>query len=598
MSDSRYPRLVMGRATTEHDLVVRGGRVIDGTGADAFTADVAVRDGVITEVGRVEGRAARTIDADGLLVTPGFVDIHAHYDGQATWDRRMVPSSWHGVTTVVAGNCGVGFAPVRPADHDRLVELMEGVEDIPGVTLHEGLAWNWQSFPEFMDVLDGRRFDVDVAVQVPHGALRLHVMGERGAAREPATADDIAAMARLAREAIEAGALGFSTSRTLNHRTSRGDPTPTLTASADELVGIARAIGATGRGVLQLVSDFADVEAEFDLCRRMAAESGRPLSFSLLQVRDGTWRRQLDLLDAANAAGLPVTAQVAPRAVGLLLGLDCTLHPFLTNPVYREIAGLPLAERVAAMTDPGFKARVLAAAEDARRSDALGGRLILSLQRMFPLGDPPDYEPDPSTSVAARAERQGRDPFDLAYDLLLADEGRAFLYLPMLNYADGDLDAAGEMLAHPHTVVGLADGGAHVGTICDASFPTTLLAHWGRDRERGRLGLPFLVHRQTQATARTVGLLDRGVVAPGYRADLNVIDFERLRARRPTMRHDLPAGGRRLVQAADGYVATVVAGEVTYEEGVEAGPLPGRLVRGPQPAPVGAPAARTIGGAP
>jgi N-acyl-D-aspartate/D-glutamate deacylase len=588
----------MGRATTEHDLVVRGGRVIDGTGADAFTADVAVRDGVITEVGRVEGRAARTIDADGLLVTPGFVDIHAHYDGQATWDRRMVPSSWHGVTTVVAGNCGVGFAPVRPADHDRLIELMEGVEDIPGVTLHEGLAWDWQSFPEFMDVLDGRRFDVDVAVQVPHGALRLHVMGERGAAREPATADDIAAMARLAREAVEAGALGFSTSRTLNHRTSRGDPTPTLTASADELVGIARAIGATGRGVLQLVSDFADVEAEFDLCRRMAAESGRPLSFSLLQVRDGSWRRQLDLLDAANAEGLSVTAQVAPRAVGLLLGLDCTLHPFLTNPVYREIAGLPLAERVAAMADAGFKARVLAAADDARRSDRLGGRLILSLHRMFPLGDPPDYEPDPSTSVAARAERQGRDAFDLAYDLLLADEGRAFLYLPMLNYADGNLDAAGEMLAHPHTVVGLADGGAHVGTICDASFPTTLLAHWGRDRERGRLDLPFLVHRQTQATARTVGLLDRGVVAPGHRADLNVIDFERLRARRPTMRHDLPAGGRRLVQAADGYVATLVAGQVTYEEGVEAGPLPGRLVRGPQPAPAGAPATRTTGGAP
>jgi N-acyl-D-aspartate/D-glutamate deacylase len=578
---------------TDHDLVIRGGTVVDGTGADARTADVAISDGVVTQVaeaGRVAGTAARTIDADGLLVTPGFVDIHAHYDGQASWGERMLPSSWHGVTTVVAGNCGVGFAPVRPADHDRLIELMEGVEDIPGVTLHEGLTWDWQSFPEFMDALDDRPFDVDVAVQVPHGALRLHVMGERGAAREAATADDIAHMARLAREAVEAGALGFTTSRTLNHRTSRGEPTPTLTAEADELVGIARAIGASGRGVLQVVSDFTDVDAEFALFRRMAAESGRPLSFSLLQVRGDTWRRQLELLDAANADGVAMTAQVAPRAVGLLLGLQCTLNPFLTNPVYREIAALPLAEQVAVMVDPGFKARVLEAAAAAARSDRLGGRLIQSLHTMYELGDPPDYEPDPATSIASRAERAGIDPFDLAYDLMLADGGQAFLYLPMLNYADGNLDAAGEMLAHPHTVIGLADGGAHVGTICDASFPTTLLAHWGRDRDRGRLGLPFLVHRQTQATARAVGLLDRGVLAPGYRADVNVIDFDALSARRPTMRHDLPAGGKRLVQQADGYVATVVAGQVTYEHGAEAGPLPGRLVRGPQPAPPAPPA--------
>jgi N-acyl-D-aspartate/D-glutamate deacylase len=568
---------------SDHDLVVRGGTVVDGTGAAARTADVAVTGGVITEVGRVDGTRRLTIDADGLLVMPGFVDIHAHYDGQATWDERMVPSSWHGVTTVVAGNCGVGFAPVRPADHDRLIELMEGVEDIPGVTLHEGLAWNWQSFPEFMDAVEGRPFDVDVALQVPHGALRLHVMGERGAARETATGDDIARMAELAAEAIEAGALGFSTSRTLNHRTSRGEPTPTLTAEADELVGIARAIGATGRGVLQVVSDFADVDAEFALCRRMAAESGRPLSFSLLETGNDTWRRQLELLEAANAEGLVITAQVAPRAVGLLLGLDCTLHPFLTNRVYREIAALPLAERVAIMADPGFKQRVLAATAEASRAKRLGGRLIHALDRMYVLGDPPDYEPDPSTSVARRAERAGLDAHSLAYDLLLEDGGRAFLYLPMLNYGEGNLDAASEMLAHPHTVVGLADGGAHVGTICDASFPTTLLTHWGRDRDRGRMELPFLVHRQTQATARTVGLLDRGVIAPGYRADLNVVDLDALTARRPTMRHDLPAGGKRLVQSADGYVATVVAGQVTYENGVEAGPLPGRLIRGPRP---------------
>jgi N-acyl-D-aspartate/D-glutamate deacylase len=570
---------------SDHDMIIRGGTVVDGTGAPARTADLAIDDGVISGVGRCDGSAVRTIDADGLLVTPGFVDIHTHYDGQASWGERMIPSSWHGVTTVVTGNCGVGFAPVRPSDHDRLIELMEGVEDIPGTVLHEGLAWNWQSFPEFLNALEGRSFDVDVALQVPHGALRLHVMGERGARRESATVDDIAAMAALAQGAVEAGALGFSTSRTLNHRTSRGEYTPTLTAEADELVGIARAIGATGRGVLQVVSDFADVDAEFSIFRRMAEESGRPLSFSLVQVRGDGYRRQLALLDEANAAGVAMTGQVAPRAVGLLLGLDCTLHPLLTNPEYREIAALPLAERVSALADPAFKTRVLAADAAQRDDSKLGGRLIQAFHKMFELGDPPDYEPDPASSIARRAEREGRPALDLAYDILLRDGGHSFLYLPSLNYADGNLDAVGEMLAHDHTVVGLGDGGAHVGTICDASFPTTLLGLWTRDRTRGRLGLPFAVQRQTRDTARTVGLFDRGVVAPGYRADVNVIDLERLTARRPEMRHDLPAGGKRLVQAADGYVATLVAGIPTYQEGEACGPLPGRLVRGPQPAP-------------
>ena len=564
---------------SEHALIIRGGSVVDGTGAPARTADIAIRDGAITEVGRVDGSADRTIEADGLLVTPGFVDIHTHYDGQASWGERMIPSSWHGVTTVVVGNCGVGFAPVHPSDHQQLVELMEGVEDIPGTVLHEGLRWNWESFPEFMDALDHRPFDVDVAVQVPHGALRLHVMGERGARREDATASDIESMGRLAREGIAAGALGFSTSRTLNHRTSKGDYTPTLTADAEELVGIARAIGETGRGVLQVVSDFADVEGEFAIFRRMAEESGRPLSFSLLQVRGETWRRQLDLLAGANAEGVQMAAQVAPRAVGLMLGLQCTLHPLLTNRVYREIAELPFAERVARLNDPSFKARVL---ESAASQDGSRGGVIDGFERMYELGDPPDYEPDRASSVAARAGREGRAALDLAYDVLLRDGGSGFLYLPFLNYGDGNLDAAGEMLAHPNTVVGLGDGGAHVGTICDASFPTTLLTLWARDRSHGRLDLRFLVQRQTRDTARTVGLLDRGVIAPGYRADLNLIDFERLTARRPEIVHDLPAGGRRLVQAADGYVATVVAGEVTYENGEASGPLPGRLIRGPQ----------------
>jgi N-acyl-D-aspartate/D-glutamate deacylase len=572
-----------------HELIIRGGTVIDGTGAPARTADVAIDGGLITELGVVGGSAARTIDATGLLVTPGFVDIHTHYDGQASWGERMIPSSWHGVTTVVTGNCGVGFAPVHPADHGRLIELMEGVEDIPGAVLDEGLAWSWQSFPEFMDALDGRPFDVDVAVQVPHGALRLHVMGERGANREVASHEDIELMAKLAREAIEAGALGFSTSRTLNHRTSRGEPTPTLTAEADELVGIANAIGATGQGVLQVVSDFTDPDAEFAIFRRMAEESGRPLSFSLVQTRGDGWRRQLELLAAANADGVVMSAQVAPRAVGLLLGLQCTLHPLLANPVYREVAALPLAERVEILRDPSFRARVLAADAAQGPNERLGGRVLQAFARMSVVQDPPDYEPDATSSIAAAARSLGRDPLDLAYDLLLEDDGRALLYVPLLNYGDGNLDAAGEMLAHPNTVVGLGDGGAHVSTICDASFPTTLLALWGRDRDHGRLDLPFLVERQTRATARAVGLLDRGVIAPGYRADINVIDFEHLSARRPEMRYDLPAGGRRLVQAADGYVVTLVAGNVTYSNGEAQGPLPGRLVRGPQPAPEPAP---------
>lgn len=567
---------------SDHDLVIRSGTLIDGTGSSARTADVAVNDGTITEVGKVTGRARRTIDADGALVTPGFVDIHAHYDGQATWSDRMIPSSWHGVTTVVAGNCGVGFAPVHPGDHDRLIELMEGVEDIPGVVMKEGLPWTWESFPEFLGSLDGRAFDIDVALQVPHAALRLNVMGERGAQREPATSDDIAHMAELAAEAVMAGALGFTTSRTLNHRTSRGEPTPTLTAEADELVGIAEAIGATGRGVLQLVSDFADVEAEFSIFRTMAERSGRPLSFSLVQMPEGRWRRLLDLLEQANGDGVEMRAQVAPRPVGLLLGHQCTLNPFMTVDTYRDLADLPHHERVTALRRDEVRRKIIdeATAQDRQR-------LIFDLGRMFELGDPPNYEPEPDTSVSRRADQLGVNPYELAYDLLLGDDGRAFLYLPFLNWEDGNLDATGEMLAHPHTVVGLADGGAHLGTICDASFPTTLLTHWGRDRARGRMDLPFLIERQTRATARTVGLLDRGVVAPGYRADLNVIDADRLTNRPPMMAHDLPAGGRRLVQQAEGYLATVVAGELTYENGTEAGPLPGRLIRGPKPSPRG-----------
>ena len=572
----------------EYDLIIRGGSVIDGTGADARTADVGVRDGTIVAVGDLDGTGTREIDADGALVIPGIVDIHSHYDGQATWDSRLQPSSWHGVTTVVTGNCGVGFAPVHDADHDKLIELMEGVEDIPGAALHEGLAWNWNSFGEFLDAVESVPHDIDVAMQVPHGAVRLNVMGERGANHEDATPEDIAAMAELTRQGIEAGALGFSTSRTRNHKTSTGAYTPTLTAAPDELIGIAEGVGATGTGVLQVVSDFLDPADEFATLRTMVERSGRPMSISIARnpMVPDAFRGLLDQITRANADGLTMTGQVAPRAVGLILGLECTLNPFLTNPVHREIADLPLAERVAALRDGEIRSRLLAEATE-RSRDKLGGNLISRFDLLFEMGDEPDYEPSLDTSIAAVAARRGVTPEEVALDVMLADDGHGLIYLPFLNYVDGNLDGCHEMLTHPHTVPGLADGGAHVGTICDGSFPTTLLAYWGRDRDHDRIPLPFLVKRHCRDTARTVGLLDRGVIAPGYRADLNVLDHDRLRARKPIIVHDLPAGGRRLLQRADGWRHTIVAGEETYRDGEATEALPGRLVRGARPGPNG-----------
>ena len=570
----------------DYDLIVRGGSVIDGAGADARHADVAVRDEIIVDVGTVTGSATREIDADGALVIPGIVDIHSHYDGQATWDTRLQPSSWHGVTTVVTGNCGVGFAPVRDADHDKLIELMEGVEDIPGAALHEGLRWNWNSFGEFLDAVEQLPHDIDVAMQVPHGAVRLNVMGERGANHEDATADDIAAMAELTRDGIEAGALGFSTSRTRNHKTSTGAYTPTLTAAPDELIGIAQGVGATGTGVLQVVSDFLDVDDEFATLREMVATSGRPMSISVARnpMVPDAFRGILDHISAANADGLTMTGQVAPRAVGLILGLECTLNPFLTNPVYREIADRPLTERVAALRHPDVRRRLLTRATEQSR-DKLGANLISRFELLFEMADEPDYEPALDTSIAAVAAQRGTTPEEVALDAMLADDGHGLIYLPFLNYVDGNLDGCHEMLVHPHTVPGLSDGGAHVGTICDGSFPTTLLAYWGRDRDHDLIPLPFLVQRHCRDTARTVGLHDRGVIAPGYRADLNVVDFDRLRLRKPTIVHDLPANGRRLLQRAEGWRHTLVAGQETYHDGVATDALPGRLIRGATPAP-------------
>lgn len=563
-----------------HDLVIRGGTVVDGSGAPRRVADVAVDAGLVVEVGAVDGRGRREIDASGQVVLPGFVDVHTHYDGQATWSQRLDPSSWHGVTTVVMGNCGVGFAPVHDTDHDRLVELMEGVEDIPGTALHEGLGWQWNSFEEYLGELAGRTFDVDVAAQVPHGALRLHVMGERGARREQATVDDMDRMARLAAQGVAAGALGFSTSRTRNHRTSRGEPTPSLDAAAIELVTIAEHIGRTGRGAFQVVSDFDDPTADFDLFARMVGASGRPLSVSIFQDRRNPqrWQQLLRLLGEANRSGAAITGQTAPRPIGVLLGLGCSRHPFMANEVYLGIVGRPAAERVALLQRGPVRERLLEVARSAPRSP------LNDFGHIYAVAETPDYEPDPAGTVLARARRAGCEPAEVALDLLLAGDGTGMLYYPFANYSDGNLDATREMLVHPNTVPGLSDGGAHVGTVCDASFPTTLLTHWVRDRPHGRLDLEFVVHRQSRATALMVGLADRGLLAPGHRADLNVVDIDHLQLARPELRHDLPAGGARLVQRASGYRHTFVAGQETYRDGEPTDALPGRLVRGPQQA--------------
>ncbi len=570
----------------DYDLVVRGGNLADGTGAALREADVAVKDGKIAAVGKVAGRGAEEIDARGLLVTPGFVDIHTHYDGQATWDSHLQPSSWHGVTTAVMGNCGVGFAPVKMEDRQRLIELMEGVEDIPGAALDEGLKWSWESFGQYLDALEARPRDMDLGAQLPHGALRVFVMGERAAKLEEATTAEVAQMRALTAEAMRAGALGFTTSRTLNHRTVKGDPTPSLRASEEELLGIALGMKDAGRGVIEFISDFntPDPESEFAMLKRLLDASGRPFSVSLAQrhSRPDGWRRLLGLVEGLVASGHQAKAQVAPRPIGVLQGLQASRTPFSMCAAYKAINDKPVAEKLAIMRDPAFRARLMHEAEAPLRSE-MAARLT-DFDRMFVLGDPPDYEPPRESSFGARAAREGRHPRELVYDFLVSGEGKGFIFAPFANYAAYNLDCCSEMMQSPHTLIGLGDGGAHVGLISDGSYPTYLLAHWGRDRKNGKLDVSWLVKRHTQDNAHAVGLGDRGVVAVGKKADLNVIDFDRLRVEAPVMKWDLPAGGKRLLQKARGYRATIVSGAVTYRDGEATGALPGRLVRGPQAA--------------
>ncbi|MFV0315804.1 MAG: N-acyl-D-amino-acid deacylase family protein [Microthrixaceae bacterium] len=569
------------------DLVIRGGAVIDGTGAVAFHGDVAISDGLIAAVGPDVGEARQSIDATGAIVTPGFVDIHTHYDGQATWDPYLTPSSWHGVTTVVMGNCGVGFAPVEPERHEWLIGLMEGVEDIPGSALSVGIDWAWESFPEYLDALERTPRILDVATQVPHGALRSYVMGERGAANEAATAQDIEAMARLVREGIEAGALGFSTSRTLAHRAIDGEPVPGTFAAQDELFGIGAVLGELGTGVFELApagalgEDLIAPGREVDWMVRLSRTIGRPVSFALTQNNaDPTqWRHLLDLVATARSGGADVRPQVHGRTVTLLLGLH-TFHAAQFTPAWGEL-GLGLmdhADQLRTMSQPAVRERLVAELVELEHDPIVMG--FMDPARTYLLGDPPQYEPSPDRSIAAIAEASGKSKWEVLIDALLADDGDELLNAPVLNYSDGNLDAAYEMLVEPGTVFGLGDGGAHAGQTCDASTTTFLLSHWSRDRKGPKFPIEMAVHKMTGATAELYGLGDRGTLEVGKVADVNVIDFEALRLHRPVWVNDLPGDAGRLIQRADGYLATVKSGEVVARDGEFTGALPGTLLRG------------------
>lgn len=572
----------------QYDLVIRGGTIVDGTGAARFVGDVAILDGLIAKVGEVTGSGAEEIDASGKIVTPGFVDVHTHYDGQATWDQEMAPSSWHGVTTVVMGNCGVGFAPAAPDKHEWLIGLMEGVEDIPGTALAEGLKWNWETFPEYLDALEELPRTVDVGTHVPHGAVRAYVLGERERPGAVPTEEDITKMAAIVEEGVRAGALGFSTSRTVLHRDIDGEVVPGTTATAEELVEIGRAMGRVGHGVFEMASDMMREWDEFGWMGQMSRETGLPVTFAALQsiAKELPLEEQISKMRAENDNGANIVAQIALRGNGIVMAWQGTVHPFRLRPSWQAIESLPWEEQRAKLLDPAFKAQLLSEQSDFSEvnQDIIGLIMVVCGGWTMQYEMDPDfnYEPTAEESIAARAAKAGVSGDEYAYDLLCRDGGKGFIYLPILNYADGNLDFLMDLQQSDDTVNSLSDGGAHCGTICDAASPTFMLQHWVRDRSRGTITLENAIKRQCNDTARLYGLEDRGVLAPGYLADLNVIDMDRLKLGKPWLAFDLPAGGKRLLQKAEGYVCTIKNGVVTFREGQWTGEAPGGLIRGPQ----------------
>jgi N-acyl-D-amino-acid deacylase len=581
------------------DLALRGGTILDGSGAAPFKADIGISNGLIEEIGVLQGNALQEIDATGMLITPGFVDVHTHFDGQVTWENRLSPSSDHGVTTVIMGNCGVGFAPCKPQERTMLLKVMEGVEDIPEIVMSQGIPWRWETFPEYLDFLSGRQFDVDCAAHLPHSALRIFVMGARGAAGEPSTAEDRKRMTELVTEAVNAGAIGVSSSRALLHRDVDGNLAPHVRSGRLELLALAQGLRNAGHGVFQLAAglssqqlkDFVTeagqlspkehVRQEIELLCEIADTAGRPLSFALTDLHEapGMYRQVLNLLAANNKTNMAVRAQIFPRPIGLLFGLDLSLNPFKLHPSYRAIEALPLADRVARMRTPEVRRQLLAEKPDPNFPNPVLQFLVSrSLDAYLSHGDI-DYDPDPTKSLAAEAVRREISIWEAAYDALLEDDGKSILFLPMNNFTNNNLDNIHDMLTHADTLIGLGDGGAHYGLICDASFPTFMLTYWTRDREGPRLGLPAAINMMTRRNALAVGLEDRGLIARGLKADINVIDYDRLHLQRPEVVYDLPAGGRRVIQRATGYRATIVSGQVTYRDGTATGALPGRVVR-------------------
>ena len=562
------------------DLIIKNGLIYDGKGSKPYKADLAISNEKIVGIGDIQGDAKEIINAEGKIVTPGFVDIHTHYDGQVTWDPYLRPSTYHGVTTVVMGNCGVGFSPCKPDQRDWLIGLMEGVEDIPGTALHEGIDWEWESFPEYLDALDKKPLAIDVGTQIPHGAVRAYVMGERGINHEEASEEEIKEMKRIVQEAVKAGAYGFSTSRTEKHNDVNGNLTPSITAHKNELVEIAKSLGDINQGVLQGISDFYDFDSEFDIFKTMSEESGRPISITVEQqdARPEWWEQLLDGIEEAQSEGINMYGQVPPRATGILMGLTATLNPFRFHPAYMEIAELPLDERVQVMKTDEFREKLLN--QKGVSINPLVDEIVTSYGKMFKLGEPANYEPDPKDSFKSLALSSNMTAEEIAYEAMLEKEGRALIYHPLFNYQTGDLSLVEKMLKHPYTISGLGDAGAHCGAISDASFPTTLVQHWSRDRSRGnKLPLEKVIKMQTSETANLLGINDRGIIEEGYKADINVIDYEKLTLHEPEIINDLPAGGRRLVQKASGYDYTIVSGEIAFIKGEATGALNGRLIR-------------------